>query len=229
MQYKSNSLLSTLLLHFIIIECLLFSGGVYVTNVYFGGESTALVVFFLTNLFHFVLVKGSKLRFSNLRKWFFIASWILSVTFIFGQGSHDLTVLKYILPATSVLLLCSSADFLVVRGLLLRYLTLITILSIFVQLDHEFLGIFPTEPYLNNSGVLTNYTYIFNTEWGESRLASIYWEPGQYQVVIYFVLVLFADEWSDSALWKKNLRKFGILILALLMTQSTTAYILFND
>ena len=67
--------------------------------------------------------------------------------------------------------------------------------------------------------------YFFNVDWGENRLSSIYWEPGQFQIVIMFVLCLFIDELRDFSRLRQNIRKFGILILAMFMTFSTTGYL----
>ena len=57
------------------------------------------------------------------------------------------------------------------------------------------------------------------------RLSSIYWEPGQLQIVIFFVLMLFADELADLTKVRDNLRKFSPMLVALFFTLSTTAYL----
>ena len=71
--------------------------------------------------------------------------------------------------------------------------------------------------------------YFFNVAWGgeTSRLSSIYWEPGQFQIIILFTLCLFVDELRCISKFKYLLKKFGILFLALLMTISTTGYLAF--
>ena len=56
------------------------------------------------------------------------------------------------------------------------------------------------------------------------RLSSICWEPGQLQAVIIFSVCLYADLISILSI-KVLLKKFGIPILALLLTKSTTGYI----
>lgn len=65
---------------------------------------------------------------------------------------------------------------------------------------------------------------IFNLQF-TPRLSSIFWEPGQLQIVLIFVLCLFTDELKVLSKAKRNLRKFSLVLLSLLLTISTTGYI----
>lgn len=224
---KQESSLAAISLHLAIVEFLIFSGGIYMTNSYLGNGTNALFVFCFTTFFRFLSVDSMKLERKNVKRWLFITIWVFLVTFVFGQGSHDMSIMMYVLYSASVLLLISSTDFDRFRNLLLNYLVVLSIVSIIVQLGHDYLGIFNTNnTYIKASGDVVFYTYVFNTEWGENRLASIYWEPGQYQIVIFYTLVLFAEEWSVLSKWRENLKKFGVLFVALFMTISTTAYLM---
>ncbi|MBO5630515.1 MAG: hypothetical protein J5965_15735 [Aeriscardovia sp.] len=229
----SNSVLPRLLLHIAIIETLIFSGSKYIEEVYFGKLSNELIVFFVTNLFLFISTRreqGKLKGANNIRRLIFIVIWIISVTFILGQGNHDFTFLSYLLFGTGTFLLISSTNFLTFRNFLLKYLIIISVVSIIVQLGHDYLGFFPSKPFIEKNGSVHLYSYMFNTEWGgnqeSNRLSSIYWEPGQYQIVIFYVLALFADEWSVISNWKNSIKKFWILIVSLLLTISTTAYLM---
>lgn len=57
------------------------------------------------------------------------------------------------------------------------------------------------------------------------RLAGIFWEPGAYQIVLNLVLLLYIKELSDFALSKKQIIKLAIVVVAILLTQSTAGYI----
>ena len=215
-------------LHLTMIEFFFFSGEVYYTSTVLGGGGKLRLVFPLTCLMY-VFTSPQKFLPSriNIHKLSFIFVWVLLCTYLFGQGSHDLTWLSYIVFAIGMFLIMSIVDFDHFRNLLLRYLVWLSIVSIIVQIGHDYLGIFPATAYVDATGHPRFLSLgLFTTEWGENRLASFFWEPGQYQVVIYYILVLFADEWSDIKTLRKNLFKFGILVIALIMTISTTAYII---
>ena len=227
---KEEAPIARLFLHLIMIEILFFSGEVYYTSTMFGGGGKSQLVFLITCTIYF-LVSYKKFHpyHINIKTLLFIIVWVLLCTFILGQGSHDLSWLLYVIAALSMFLVMSIVDFERFRNMLLRYLICLSIISIIVQVGHDYFGIFPTKAYLDGTGVVRNLSLgLFNTEWtwGENRLASFFWEPGQYQIVIYYVLILFADEWSNIATLRKSILKFGILILALIMTNSTTAYLM---
>lgn len=223
---KKTSYFPILLLHLAIMEILVISGADYIVYTYLRGYSVALIVYILTCLLYCLNNKVVIIKIRNIRRLLFIIIWIISVTFVFGQGNHNLRFLSYILSAFGTFLLASSANFNTFKELLLKYLIILSIVSIIVHLGHSYFGLFPSKTFVYPSGETRNYSFIFNTEVEEGRLASIYWEPGQYQIIILYVLGLFADEWSDLNKWKRNIKKFGILIIAMLMTLSTTAYLM---
>lgn len=121
-------------------------------------------------------------------------------------------------------LLSSCLDFCYFRKAIFSVFWPLTVISIVVQLAHDILGLFPAVPYVVGNRVVNLSLGLFTTEWGESRLASIFWEPGQYQVVIFYILFMFIDELTDFSNLKRNLWKFGPIFLGILMTQSTTGY-----
>lgn len=65
----------------------------------------------------------------------------------------------------------------------------------------------------------------------QNRLASIFWEPGQYQIILNFTLILCSNDIID--LFKEHrymilIKKYIILIVALMLTKSTAGYIAFG-
>ena len=63
-------------------------------------------------------------------------------------------------------------------------------------------------------------------DWG-GRMASIYWEPGQYQIILTFTLVLFLDELRQFRIsrFMRYFKRFGVIVIAMLVCQSTMAYV----
>ncbi len=229
---NKQSFISKCILHLAIIELLISSGASYIINTFLGNGSVTVSVYVLTCLLYYITKDNVKISQNNRKKFLFITIWIITVTVIFGQGNHNSLFLTFILYAFGTLLLLSSTDFLIFRKLLLIYLSILSIISILVLLGHDYFGLFPSKPFVYPGGDVANYSYVFNMNAliskseNSHRLASIYWEPGQYQIVILFVMGLFADEWSDIKEWKRNVKKFGILVMALLMTISTMAYLM---
>ena len=227
-KHYKESAVATFLLHLIMIEFFFFSGEVYYTSIILGGGAKSRFIFLLTCIFY-VYISHKKFRPSriNIRNFCFITIWVLLCTYVFGQEVHDLKWFLYIVFALSMFLVISTIDFDRFRNLLLRYLIWLSLISIIIQIGHDYFEIFPAKTYVDGGGKLRYLSLgIFTTEWAENRLASIFWEPGQYQIVILYVLILFADEWSNIAVLRKSLRRFGILIIALIMTLSTTAYLM---
>lgn len=96
------------------------------------------------------------------------------------------------------------------------------IISIPIQILHD-IGLIPAGG-VDIRGNLTTL-FFFNCDWGFSRLSSIYWECGQFQIVLVYTLLMFTDELAQWDNYKPLIKKFGVVIFALLMTQSTTGYV----
>lgn len=213
----------------LVAEFLLFSGGIVFCQLY---PSLVLVLFVLTSFLYYSLYvkRNSKSIFHNLKILLCLILWILLVQFVFvGERSNNRD-LAYILNPLGVFFVLSTISFSRFRRILLRILTILCAISIIVQIGYV-LKIFPTSLLIPPGNFKPYYMcfYFFNVGWGgeTSRLSSIYWEPGQFQIIILYTLCLFVDQLRILSEWKKSLKKFGILVLALLMTISTTGYMAF--
>lgn len=211
--------------HIIAIEFILFSGGV---KFFMANQSLAMLIMLLTTVLWFA-ANNWKIKKSisfNLKLAFTICIWVCLNVFFINPDIRNKSYLIYIILPITCCGCISFLNFYRFRTLYFRYLTILSAVSIVVQLLHDYLGIGTTEFTINNITYHLNYG-IFNTEWGTHRLSSIYWEPGQYQIVINYCLCLFVDELRDLSKWRNNLKKFSVLIIALMMTQSTTGYLTF--
>lgn len=175
----------------------------------------------------------------QIEEWFvgvafilFLMGWMLLTTIVVNIFS-DFFFLSYLLFPLGMVISLYSFDFYEVRDCLLRLLSLIMVVSIIVHIGFN-LEIIPAELEGDVEKPLTMSLYFFNVGWGEfeniplSRFSSIYWEPGQCQIVIIYVLVLFADDIQKHIYnIAYLLKKYGILLLSILLTGSTTGYIVF--
>lgn len=207
-----------------VFELIAFSGGVIFSGTY---PRTCLIIWIVTALF---LLRGRLREINNIdrRHGFFLVSWILLVQFVFVRDDFDNKYLSYILYLLGSygLVRFSYEEF---RTILLRWMTWLAFISMVVQVGYDFLG-FPSTIHKTPDFDYTISCGMFNVAWasGDSlihRLSSIFWEPGQYQILIIYTLCLYVNELSDysnPALW---FRKFGVLLMAMVMTQSTMGYI----
>ena len=162
----------------------------------------------------------------------FLMGWMLLSTVVVNNFS-DFFFLSYLLFPLGMVISLYSFDFYKVRDCLLRLLSLIMVISIMVHIGYN-LEIIPGELEGDAEKPLTMSLYFFNVGWGVlientlTRFSSIYWEPGQCQIVIMYVLVLFTDDIQKHIYdIVYLLKKYGILLLSILLTGSTTGYIVF--
>ena len=212
----------------LVAEILLFSGGIVFFQIYL---NLIMVIFVMTSfIYYYIYGRRSSSISNNLTILLTLVVWIFLVQFVFVDERSSNSDLTYILFPTGVCFILSSMSFYRFRTILLRLLTLLSIVSIIVQIGY-LLGIFSPSAFTPPGKFNPYYMcfYFFNVAWGgeTSRLSSIYWEPGQFQIIILFTLCLFVDELRCISRFKYLLKKFGILVLALLMTISTTGYLAF--
>lgn len=226
--------MKTKFLHLLCFEFLLFSGGV-VTSV--GHASLCMIIWALSCfLYYYSYHKKNEFVFrDNIKKYALIISWIFVVTFVINDPNADLSITAPIFYAIGVVFLCSIETFDNFRKTLLKCANILFLISIVVHLGHSF-GIIPAHDIPIGGIPTTLSLYLFHTEWdagqvsslGIHRFSSVYWEPGQAQVVIMYILLLFTDDIKENLLkYKYILSKYGILILALILTQSSTGYLVF--
>ena len=161
-----------------------------------------------------------------------LMGWTLLSTIVFNQLS-DFSFLSYILFPLGMIIALPCFDFYNIRDCLLKLLSGLMAISILVHIGYN-IDIIPAELIDDGEKVLAMSLYFFNVGWGVfdflsiARFSSIYWEPGQCQIVIMYVLVLFSDD-IQKHLYDivYLLKKYGILLLAILLTGSTTGYIVF--
>ena len=226
--------MKTKFLYLLCFEFLLFSGGV-VTSV--GHASLCMIIWALSCfLYYYSYHKNDKFILSgNIKMYALIIYWIFVATFVINDPNADFYITAPIFYAIGVVFLCTVETFDNFRNNLLKCANILFLVSIVVHLGHSF-GIIPAKDIIIGGTPTTLSFYLFHTEWdagqvsslGIHRFSSVYWEPGQAQIVIMFVLLLFTDDIKENLLrFKYILSKYGILILALILTQSSAGYLVF--
>lgn len=210
-----------ILKNIVIIEIILYSGGVRFFGQYAG---ICMILFIITSFILHFKVNKKILPAYNLKLFFFIVLWPIFNHLFINNDIKSIAFINYVLFPIGSYFAISSFNFYEFRELLYSYFNKLCIISIVVQLLHVFGGLNSTISNIGNKdyGMLM---YFFNVDWGENRLSSIYWEPGQFQILIFFIICLYCDSFFNNII--QNLKKFSFLLLALFMTFSTTAYLTF--
>lgn len=202
---------------------LLASGGLVLVS----NAKMSMLIFVILSVLYFIECKGKvnyKVLKSSLLLLIPMGLWPFFNTRFFN-GSADLTSIQPLMFSLGTLIFFACIDFYKFRILIQKWLSIICLFSIIAYAAYYFLGI-PSRLINYPLGGFNMVLRLFNMGTADNfRLASIYWEPGQFQIVIFFVLCLFLDEWSDLSQLKKNLKKHLFLIVSLILTFSTAGYL----
>ena len=218
---KSNDILEWL----IAWEIILFSGqSSDASGLRFIPAKVMAVIFFTTSFLLFMKRYKNKFDFSAMSavvlfSWACVSRLIFNV--IGGEAQTGTVGINSVLllNVASSYMAISSLSFRTFREKLLKALTILSAATLVAWALHVNLGI-------GSFGGHPAPTFYIFMDWG-GRMASIYWEPGEYQIIMIFVLGLFFDEFkkfsfSEIAYYVK---KFGIVILAIIVCQSTMGYL----
>lgn len=221
-------------LYVFCLEILCFSGG---QRFYVEHNLTFLLIWLVTCVA--VFIKKEYDYGTDIVEWFhgacpiiLLICWTLLSTIVVNQVV-DFSFLSYIIFPLGMILALSYFDFYQLRQCLLKLLSYLLGVSILVHIGYN-IDLVPAELIDDGEKVIAMSLYFFNVGWGEiesvsiTRFSSIYWEPGQCQIVIMYVLVLFSDD-IQSHIYDilYLLKKYGVLLIAILLTGSTTGYIVF--
>lgn len=220
--------MKTFLKYIYVIELLLFSGSVCLSVLY---PKLCLIIWVFTALLLILACKEKNLEY-NRNVIIAIVSWILIVQFITTTSDFDNKYLTYILfPLGSIAL--SQFSFNDLRYKLLSALSWLCVFSIIAQVGYDFLNLPAKIVYDSNFGQSWTMIFgVFNVNWGgESldtklhRMSSIYWEPGEFQIVCFYVLCLFADKLTTFTSIKSIDKRFWPILVSILYSQSTMGYL----
>lgn len=204
-----------------VAEIIFFSGSVYLKQFHY----QLLLLFFITGLLLSLLDK-----FKSFKKNFYIASiiaiWIVFIQYLFITEKTNNSYSAFILNSAGIALGLSTITLDRFKSIILKLMTILMAISIAIQIGYNYFGLPATvfSSSVNEGKTFYMVAKLFNVDWdGNGRMSSIYWEPGQCQILIMFTLCLFAKELLHPS--KKELLCFGILILAIIMTMSTMGYL----
>lgn len=222
------------LLVFICVQLICMSGSLFY---YINFPTIALLLWLWSCFFYWSKHKTTDAVFKkNFYVLTYMAIWVCLCSYIVHSSPTDNEVFAVILIPLGSVFLNSSVSFDKFRSEIFYVSKWIFGISVIVHLCHS-LGLLGGD-YITfkngNSYVMS--LMIFHTEWGSIatpigdiyRYSSIFWEAGQCQIVIFFILLLFTDDLKEHIFYPKYiLKKYTILLVAMLLTGSTTGYLVF--
>lgn len=211
---------------FVALEMLILAG-TPALEMHFGG---VFIVLYVITAFLLFLSRAKHNSFKrNLPLLLIFAGWtFLNTAFRHPQGILYIIIILYMSGTCFVV---SSVDFYSFRLLLLKWLNIILGLSLVAQIGYMF-SVLPITTYTDGNNTWELCFGLFNVGanqllMGEkiSRFSSIYWEPGQMQIVVLYIMCLFGDVLCDIPRNFKAVKFFLLPLISLLLSISTTGYI----
>jgi len=184
-------------------------------------------LFFIFSIFYFFKKKYAL----NQKAFFYYICYILwlSISYFWlgGHTSSDFKIyIVYLILATGSLLILQSLEYERFKKIYLNIAAFIALTSVILFLLHLY-NIIPTTHVYKPGAEKPYMMFAFNCfGWFSSfgRCAGPYWEPGAFQIVLNYALVLFFNEISAFHLTKEEKIKLGIIVIAIIMTQSTAGF-----
>lgn len=228
LQNKNKKMKKDLLLDVIILQMLFLCGG----EIWFVRGASITIPVWLLTCFLYNRKHGSySILMKNMSIYLPFFLIVVFSTFIIGEETRSLMFASVLLLPFGMSILLASIDFNVFRIHLLKVVNALLLVSIIVQLLHNFSII----PAAHSRGYLGGISlYLFQTEWGQFdtligvfyRMSSVYWEPGMFQIVLVYTLMLYTDILREKITDIKFLLKnFGFIFLSFILSASTMGYL----
>lgn len=152
--------------------------------------------------------------------------WIILNISVFNRDIQSNLFVSQIMYAIFAYITISNIPFDKFKFVLLRIVSVLAGVSIILFLLYELNLLKYQTMYVNT----TSYNYFCfhffdNRNSGIHRLMGIFWEPGVYEIVLNFTLLICSKDIMNKTLAKKDKIGVFIIILALILTRSTSGYI----
>lgn len=185
-------------------------------------------LFFIFSVFYFFKKKYAL----NQKAFFYYICYVLwlSISYFWlgGHASSDFKFfIVYLILATGSLLILQSIEYERFKKIYLNIAAFIAFTSIILFLLHLY-NMIPIEHVYKPGAQKPYMMFAFNNfGWFVSfkRCAGPYWEPGAFQIVLNYALVLYFKEISKLQVNRKDGIKILCVITAIIMTQSTAGFI----
>lgn len=211
--------------YIVVLSILLASG---TTSFYLMHAGMTLVGFLFVAMMY-----ALKNKFSIGKLSFFFWAYVIFIFLDYMIHGIDMNLVghAFFLAGTTLILL--SMDYERFRRVYLNVIVILALISILLQSVYLVGLIEPQLKFVGSDSSMGFYIFAFHTfggvKWGlHSQMAGIFWEPGIYQMALNSALLLNTDLMFNFKKQKYSKVKFLLISAAILLTQSTTGYLVFG-
>lgn len=192
-------------------------------------HTSAFYLIFIAFSFFYAKISHIKLRRNDFIYFIVYSLWLLASSLYVGefQSSSFNMVLGYLIMATGTFCILQSIDYNKFRYIFLNIAAFIALTSTILYLLQQ-QNLIPLTLVHGNKNDQYLMFLFNNFGWGYpfDRLAGPYWEPGAFQIVLNYAVILYFNELCHFKFNVKNgKKKMAIIVLALILTKSTAGYI----
>ena len=178
-------------------------------------------------------INALKNKFSIGKMSFFSWAYVIFIFLDYVIHGIDMNLVghAFFLAGTTLILL--SMDYERFRRVYLNVIVILALISISLQIVYLAGLIEPQLKFVGSDSSMGFYVYAFHTfggaKWGMyNNMAGIFWEPGIYQMALNSALLLNTDLIFNFKKQRYSKIKFLFISVAILLTQSTTVYLVFG-
>lgn len=194
--------------------------------IYFQYLSPAVtyIIFFIVCIFNVIAYKQKIKHFKSFPILFAILIFI-NITII-NPDTINRNGIGTLIMALASFFFFQLFDYYRFRFLYLKVVAMITLFSIPVYILYE-MGILPTMTLTDTLGNLHTMFFIYHlgAPYSLGRMAGIWHEPGACMIFLNIALLLYIPELVQRRLKSQEIRYLIIIVVGILFTQSTTAYL----
>lgn len=221
MNNRKNSINSRSVLDYITIFIMILSFGTAYFYLYHAGITLILL---LVISVIYKMINWAPIKF-NL----FSVVYLFLIPINIFLYSYDMNMIGDIIFLISCMLIFSSFNYDSFRHKYFNVVFILAFVSIAMELLYLFEVITPTLVGVKD-GLFGHYMYGFHVFggglWGMyNQLSGVFWEPGIYQMVLNLSLLINLDLFDEHVQVKYKKTKLATLIIAIIMTMSTTGYL----
>lgn len=211
---------------YIAVLSILFASGT--TSFYLMHAGLTLIGFLFVSMIYSFKNKISLKKLS-----FFFWMYVLLIFLDYMIHGFDMNLVGHAFFLAGTALILASSDYSRFRRIFLNVVVTLALVSISLQVLYYFGIIDPQLQYVASDNNMGFYVYAFHTfggaKWGlYNQMAGIFWEPGIYQMALNSALLLNSDLIFNFKKEKNSKFKIIIIIIAIILTQSTTGYLVFG-
>lgn len=208
-----------------VLSILLASG---TTSFYLMHAGITLVGFLLVALLYAL---KNKFCIKKLSFFFWIYVFFILFDYIIHGLDMNLVGHAFFLGGTALILV--SMDYGRFRRIYMNVIVMMALISITLQIAYLLGFIDPQLQYVSSDNTMGFYVFACHTfggaKWGlHNQMAGIFWEPGIYQMALNSALLLNTDLIFNFKKEKHSKIKIIIISVGVLLTQSTTGYLVFG-